>query len=84
VEAIPRLAHLFPEARFIHIIRDGRDVALSNIHTVGFMSVGEVALAWTDGIEQGQRGGRILRPNRYREVRYEELVDSPEQVLRPL
>ena len=85
VGAIRRLAHLFPEARFIHIIRDGRDVALSNIHTVGFMrSVGEVALAWTDGIEKGQRGGRILRPNRYWEVRYEELVESPEQVLRPL
>ena len=85
VEAIPRLAQLFPEARFIHIIRDGRDVAISHIHTVGFMrSVGEVALLWRAAIEQGQNAGRLIGTNRYREVRYEELVESPAQALRPL
>jgi hypothetical protein len=85
VEAIPRLAQLFPEARFIHIIRDGRDVALSHIHTVGFMrSVGEVALLWRAGIEQGQIAGRLIGTNRYREVRYEDLVERPAEALRPL
>lgn len=85
LQVLPRLAGLFPEARFIHIIRDGRDVALSHIHTEGFIrSVGEVALIWKKRIEQGQRGGSVLGPERYREVRYERLVEDPEGVLRSL
>jgi Sulfotransferase family len=85
VMVMPRLSRLFPEARFIHIIRDGRDVALSHIHTEGFIpSAAEVAIKWKTMIERGQSDGRILGPERYREVRYEQLVEKPEAVLRSL
>jgi hypothetical protein len=82
VNFLPLLARLFPEARFIHVIRDGRDVALSQVNMEsGRHSVGEVALEWKRQIERGRQDGRILGPKRYREIRYEELVDDPERVL---
>jgi hypothetical protein len=85
VMVMPRLSRLFPEARFIHLIRDGRDVALSHVHTEGFIpSAGEVAIKWKTMIERGQSDGRILGPERYREVRYEQLVQKPEAVLHSL
>jgi hypothetical protein len=85
VMVMPRLSRLFPEARFIHIIRDGRDVALSHIHTEGFIpSAAEVAIKWKTMIERGQSDGRILGPERYREVRYEQLVERPEAVVHSL
>jgi Sulfotransferase family len=85
VNFLPLLAHLFPEARFIHVIRDGRDVALSQVNVdSGRRSVGDVALEWKAQIERGQRDGGILGPQRYREVRYEELVDDPGRVVRSL
>ena len=85
VMVMPRLSRLFPEARFIHIIRDGRDVALSHIHTEGFIaSAAEVAIKWKTMIERGQSDGRILGPERYREVRYEQLVERPDAVLHSL
>ena len=85
VMVMPRLSRLFPEARFIHIIRDGRDVALSHINTEGFISsAGEVAIRRKTIIERGQSNGLILGPERYRGVRYEQLVERPDAVLQSL
>jgi hypothetical protein len=85
VNFLPLLAQLFPEARFIHVIRDGRDVALSQVNVEsGRHSVGDVALEWKAQIERGQRDGGTLGSKRYREIRYEELVDDPERVVRSL
>jgi hypothetical protein len=82
---IRRLASLFPEARFIHLIRDGRDVALS-YRDAGFgtTSIGDSAVFWRRFVARGRRDGRRLGTTRYREVRYEDLVDDPERVLRSL
>jgi hypothetical protein len=81
---IPFLARVFPEARFIHLIRDGRDVALSYLDAdFGVESVGEAAIYWRRFVRKGRRDGRQLGP-RYREVRYEDLLAEPEAVLRSL
>ena len=89
VLAMPTLARLFPEARFIHIVRDGRDVALSHINThipTEWFSgnAGEVAITWSDWLLRGRIDGSGLGPGRYREIRYETLVDTPEAALRSL
>lgn len=79
------LARLFPEARFIHIIRDGRDVALS-LTDLWFarQGVGEAALFWRRRVRAGRTAGRRLDPSRYREVRYEDLIADPQSVVADL
>lgn len=85
VFSMPALAGLFPESRFVHIVRDGRDVALSLLDvTWGPGTVEEAALWWREATSAGRLAGRELGPDRYREVRYEDLVDDPPSVLRPL
>lgn len=83
VTKLPVLSRLFPESKFIHIIRDGRNVALSVIEmTFGPNTIGEGALYWKGRVERGRADGRALDPDRYLEVRYEDLVESPAPVLR--
>jgi hypothetical protein len=80
---LPRLARLFPEARFVHLIRDGRDVALSYQSVAwGPTTVPEAAIRWRRSVRRGRRDGHRLGPERYREIRYEDLVANPERVLR--
>lgn len=72
---------LLPEARFIHIIRDGRDVALSVKDLwFGANSVEEAARQWRLGIEKARRQSGKL-PH-YLEIRYEDLVLDTETTLR--
>lgn len=80
-----RLARMFPEARFVHLVRDGRDVALSYRSVAwGPSTVEDAALLWRRRVGAGRRAGRRLGPGRYREVRYEDLVAEPERVAREL
>jgi Sulfotransferase family len=82
---IPLLAALFQEAVFVHIIRDGRDVALSLMDVrLGQGHVREAALLWRDRVEAARGSGAVLGPRRYREIRYEALIDEPESALESL
>jgi hypothetical protein len=79
------LARTLPEARFVHVIRDGRDSTLSYLDAdFGPSTVAEAAVYWRRFVEAGRRAGRELGHGRYREVRYEELVAAPERELRAL
>jgi hypothetical protein len=85
VRGLPTLAELFPEARFVHIIRDGRNVALSYLEVdFGPTTVEGAALRWRRHVTSGRKTGRKLGPDRYREVRYEEILDEPEKTIREL
>ena len=74
---------MMPEARFIHLIRDGRDVALS-IKDLWFGpdSIREVAGWWVSRINQAR--SQVEELPWYLEVRYEDLVRDPERVLREI
>ena len=79
------LSGLFPEARFVHVVRDGRDVALSSLDVeFGPDGLGRLALHWRHAITAGRRAGAALGSDRYRELRYEQLVDDPDTTLRAL
>jgi hypothetical protein len=74
------LGTLFPEARFVHIIRDGRDIALSAMD-MG-RRIDEAAFYWKRHVVRGRSIGRRLGSGRYQEVRYEDVLRDPEAVVR--
>jgi hypothetical protein len=71
-----------PEAAFIHMIRDGRDAALSRSARMlkDKPPMAKVAERWKSKIERAREDARRLR--RYTEIRYEDLVTDTEPVLR--
>lgn len=75
----------FPDARFVHILRDGRDACMSLVaQDFGPDDLLACADAWQEEVWWVRRIGRLLGPERYHEVRYEDLVTDPEAALRPL
>lgn len=83
VRDIPLLLRLFPEALVIHIVRDGRDVALSWLRTrFEPRNLYVAALLWKEMVTRGRRDGALLPPGIYLEVRYEALVAEPEATMR--
>jgi hypothetical protein len=72
---------LLPEARFVHLIRDGRDVRLS-LRGVSFSpgSVEAAATAWDVRIAKARAQAQTIPF--YLEARYEDLVLEPESTLR--
>jgi hypothetical protein len=78
---MPRIERVLPEARFIHIIRDGRDVALSHLRmNWGPSTYEESAKLWRNRIRRARRWAP--RVNHYTEIRFEDLVADTEGVLR--
>jgi len=84
---LPEVSRWFPDGQVLHIIRDGRDVAVSCL-TPPFAdaydkgNVYEVAARWRDALRRGRRAAAFMGPARYREIRYEELTADPERVVR--
>ncbi len=103
VVRIPFLDAVFPDARFLHIIRDGRDTVASlmfrnrgdrwgHVEIPGWRSLlarypeqnhVRCAHQWRDAVSIARQDARELglAPDRYREVRYEELVKDPRGVI---
>ena len=72
---------VFPRSKFIHIIRDGRDVASSYLKMERYDTILEAANRWINSIESAQSFGSKIKEN-YIEIRYEELVTKPEEVIK--
>jgi hypothetical protein len=89
VRRIPTLHALWPKAKFVHIIRDGRDVCMSAINWSRAYKLARRYSTWTEDptttaavwwewqVRLGREDGGSLAPQLYHEVRYEELVSRP-------
>jgi sulfotransferase family protein len=94
VRRIGQLHRRWPGARFVHIIRDPRDVCLSFLDwdiaeqvlesygTWAMDPVVTVALYWRRSVAMGREQGAMLGPGHYCEVRYEDLTAHTERELR--
>ncbi|MDZ7265877.1 MAG: sulfotransferase [candidate division KSB1 bacterium] len=72
------LHQLLPDAKFIHIIRDGRDVALSLFRLAwGPKDPMLAAQHWQERVQSALAFGRRVGPDSYLELRYENLVQHP-------
>lgn len=82
ISKISILDRMFGDARFVHIIRDGRDVWLS-LKKLGWKSdVVDVANDWANTVSRARQYGAAMTPDRYLEVQYERLVEFPEHEVR--
>jgi hypothetical protein len=95
VRYLPLLHNLFPWVKTLHLIRDGRDVALSTLQWAANgdkgpgrfqlwskQPVAACALWWKWQVSAGRLDGSVLPRERYHEVKYEELVSQPDKTLR--
>jgi hypothetical protein len=88
---LPLLERLFPDTQYVHLIRDGRDAALSFLQmpegtftrTWSHPTTAQhFACLWRREVGDARALGRRIGLRRYHEVRYEDLVADPEAVLR--
>jgi hypothetical protein len=86
IRKMPAIKRFLPEARFIHVIRDGRDVSLSNNKRIAErghrrpLTAVRSADRWKTSILNARKHAPNLSD--YIEVRYEDLVSDTESVLR--
>lgn len=78
------ILRLFPDSQIIHIIRDGRDVMVSHLQRWGYRAALRGMKQWRQYIEITRAVGKQLPAEQYYELRYESLVQAPEQTLRKL
>jgi hypothetical protein len=76
------MADSFPTSKFLHIVRDGRDVAASVVTMdFGAGQFAEAARSWSRKVRRGHHTGLGLGPSRYQLIHYEDLVESPKEIL---
>ncbi len=85
VRIVPQLAELYPNAQFVYLVRDGRDVASSfqSKRWYGRWLV-DNAREWVESIAYMREYRSLLDAKRLFELKYEDLVRSPEQLTREL
>lgn len=85
VEYWEELHRLYPNAQVVHIVRDGRDVALSLLRArFGPKTVFGAAEYWRDYLRRVEELKRITEAEDIFELRYEDLLRDPERCVRAL
>jgi len=79
------LLSAFPDAKFVHVVRDARAVAASVLRlTWGPNSIAHAGLFWTSSMAFGLGAELTLGGERIMRVRFESLVTAPEPTLREI
>lgn len=72
--ALQTIDRLFPRSRFIHIVRDGRNVVVSLMAKGWALNVHYGVDVWQRHVTHSRDFGRALEPGRFLELRYEDIV----------
>jgi hypothetical protein len=81
---LPFLRRAFPDLLFVHVVRDGREVAARAVHRPqGPRSWNEAAHVWR-GVLSGVRAFAAQHPGTVIEVRHEDLLEDPVRTLEPV
>jgi hypothetical protein len=79
------IEELFPEAVYVHLLRDGHDVVASFRDRWGYRSAARAARTeWARYVTAARALAERVGPERYLELRYERLVADPEVEARRL
>jgi hypothetical protein len=72
------LRELWPDAQFVHLVRDGRD-CVASLKQMRWWRHGThgAAATWVHSVDCARRAARRLPPDAFHEVRYEDLVADP-------
>jgi hypothetical protein len=76
---LPWIFRTFPDARYLHLLRDGRDAIASMV--VKGQSVEPATARWANAVEQVSKLQPQLEPDRFLQVRYEDLVLETTEIL---
>ena len=82
IDILPQIATIYPDARFIHVIRDGRDVATSFIDAHFNGGVWDKEFEWRRAVRLGLAYRASPLADRILEVRYEDMVQDLEATTR--
>jgi len=77
------LSEHFPSAKFIHVIRDGRECSAS-FHRRWQYHPQSTMYRWKQVVKEGRRQGALLDSNIYKEVMFEQLTTAPEPEMRSI
>ncbi|PCJ37938.1 MAG: hypothetical protein COA75_01590 [Cellvibrionales bacterium] len=80
------LLEMFPNAQVVHLIRDGRDCALSMLERrwdLCIFNYYHAAYTWNKYVRAGKAFGK-KHPDHYFEIRYEDILDQPDTSIKIL
>ena len=82
IRYIAQLLRLYPDARIIHVIRDGRD-CVASLKRMPWWKKSTIysMLNWRHAIRMGSNAGNVHK-GQFMEIRYEDLINEPESQLR--
>jgi len=86
IEIVRELGDLYPGAKFIHLLRDGRDVAISFIHLgwIGGYRCYERDFEWTRALRFRDAYRQTDLDHRILDIKYEDLLREPEATVRAI
>jgi Sulfotransferase family len=83
--AIPWLNEVYPDCQVVHIVRNPMDVISSNQRHYGPSRSDLYGKRWVRYAREAERDGtKLLGPERFKTIKYEDLATEPEKVLRDL
>ena len=91
ISSLDRIHNVCPQAKIVHVIRDGRDVFLSykRVHETSEFKFGpkgviQNALYWVDGLRRVEDFLKVNPTHQVYELRYDDLIQDPTSNLKQL